>query len=315
MREKGSPVASDENSKIGVSHNDPEVAAAELGRMVDPVGPSVEGNAGSLDAQPVPDALEGHPPWVYALGGVQAEFPDPSLEREFAQATGRQETEGNTDKQAFAAVLSDRENRYIVRRLCWIFTVQGIPTYRLVWGDPADVDLLVEAIQPSEDPTISLVIGVRGPLAPPETCGGLTLPIVAFDQLYTFSRKHLVDAIPSPDDVPADQENQFRQAAGELFDRLIDMADNAGATDEHRALNYSLVRYHEVYAQTARAHRDDKSVSAVEVRPSTLTLDVLDVIMTYTQRRTGVDEKWRFSVDVSGEFPFLVRKLSPYFER
>jgi hypothetical protein len=308
-------MASDENSTISESRDEPEGREAELGHIVDSDGPLIEGSMEGLRAQSVQDAPEGRPPWVYALGGIRAEFPDPSLEREFAQATGRGETEGKTDKQSFAAVLAERENRYIARQLCWIFTVQGMPTYRLAWRDTADIDLLVEAIQPSEDTTISLAIGIRGPLAPPETCGGLTLPIVAFDQLYTFSRRYLIDAIPLPDDVSAGKRNQFRQAAGELFDRLIDMADNAGATDEHRALNYSLVRYHELYAQTARAHRDDKSLSAVEVRPSTLTPDVLDVIVTYTQRRTDVDEKWRFSVDVAGEFPFLVRKLSPYFER
>jgi hypothetical protein len=36
---------------------------------------------------------------------------------------------------------------------------------------------------------------------------------------------------------------RFRETAGAVFDRIMQMTDNAGATDEHRALNYLTVRY------------------------------------------------------------------------
>jgi hypothetical protein len=53
------------------------------------------------------------------------------------------------------------------------------------------------------------------------------------------------------------------------------------------------------------------------VRPSALsgTRKVLKVIFTFTNRNTAVDEKFFVRVDVTEEFPFLVTKMSPYYER
>jgi hypothetical protein len=44
--------------------------------------------------------------YVYALGQIETRFPRPSVEKEVAQATGRAETAGRTDQQAFYQVLS-----------------------------------------------------------------------------------------------------------------------------------------------------------------------------------------------------------------
>ena len=122
--------------------------------------------------------------YVYAIGRVEARFPNLSAEKEFAQATGRADTAGKTDQQTFHAVLSKRENRYLVRQLCWVLTIQGLETYLLQPRDPADIDLLVEAIRPAPTPNdIDIVIGLRGPIAPPQMCNGLMVPIVLFDQL------------------------------------------------------------------------------------------------------------------------------------
>jgi hypothetical protein len=64
-----------------------------------------------------------------------------------------------------------RENRYLTRQLCWMLTIQGLETYLLVPRDPADIDLLVEAIRPVPTPDdIDVVIGLRGPVAPPQQC-------------------------------------------------------------------------------------------------------------------------------------------------
>jgi hypothetical protein len=286
--------------------------------------PDLNGTAPQSPAQPMlekpaaqftPSANTGHPPWVYAIGHVRPQFPNASLEREFAQVVSRRETEGMTDHQVLATTLSERENRYIARQLCWLFTIQGLPTYRLFPRDAADYDLLADSLQTEEEETVSVVIGLVGPLAPPEDCGGLTVPVVAFDQLYTFTRQALVQELPLPEDLTAQEEEQFRRTARELFDQVIDMVDNVGAIDEHRAENYALVRYSEMYTQTAKAHREEKSLTAFEVRPSPLSSDIMDLILTYTQRRTGIEEKYRFSVSVEGEFPYLVRKMGPHVDR
>ena len=84
--------------------------------------------------------------YVYALGQIETRFPRPSVEKEVAQVTGRAETAGQTDRQAFQSVLSQRENRYLARQLCWVLTVQELETYILQPRDPADLDLLIGAL-------------------------------------------------------------------------------------------------------------------------------------------------------------------------
>ena len=253
--------------------------------------------------------------YVYALGRVTPRFPSLAVEKEFAQATGRAETTGLTDRQALQSVLSQRSNRYLARHLCWVLAIEGMETYLLVPRDPADFDLLVEALRPTPSSLdVDVVVGVRGPIAPPEMCNGLMIPIVAFDQIYSFDRDALIKSIPRPDKVPA---KEFAPAAEELFDRIMQMADNAGATDTHRALNYSAVRYPAIYAKAAELFGMNASLTGVDVRTSALSgvRNVVDVVFSYTNRSTDVVEKFFFRVDVTEEFPFLVTKLSPYYDR
>jgi hypothetical protein len=202
--------------------------------------------------------------------------------------------------------------------VCWVLTIEGLETYILQPRDPLDLDLLVEAIRPAPSAMdVDVIIGVRGPLARAEMCNGLMVPIVAFDQIYSFDRDALVAAIPRPESIPAKQEESFRAAAGELFDRIMQVADNAGSTDEDRALNYLTVRYPAIYATAADAFGRNNALTRVEVRPSPLSgvRNIVDVIFSYTHRTTDVTEKYFVRVDVTEEFPFLITKLSPYYDR
>src|SRR5271167_3488448 len=54
--------------------------------------------------------------YVYALGRIEPRFPRLSVEKEFAQATGRAETVNLTDRQALRRVLE--QNRYLLKQLC-----------------------------------------------------------------------------------------------------------------------------------------------------------------------------------------------------
>ncbi len=173
---------------------------------------------------------------VYAIGRVEARFPRLSVEKEFAQATGRaRHRRPNRSRWFFYKVLSKPESGYLARQLCWVFTIQGLETYPLQPRNPRDFDRLVEAIRPRPSPLdIDVVIGMRSPIAPPEFCNGLMVPIVVFDQLYSFDRDALIKEVPRPDKMEKMTEKQFEAAAGEVFDRMAKMTDNSGATDEHR---------------------------------------------------------------------------------
>lgn len=313
-----------EQSEIMEQSADPQIAANDLpantrssevrtNSMISPQ--SGDGSCGCGGDSGLSPNGTGRASYVYAIGRIEARFPNLASEKEFAQATGRADTAGKTDQQTFHAVLSKRENRYLVRQLCWVLSIQGLETYLLLPRDPADIDLLVEAIRLTPSPNdIDVVIGLRGPIAPPEMCNGLMVPIVAFDQIYSFDRDTLIKAIPKPEKTTA---AQFGPAAEELFNRIMQLTDNAGATDGHRVLNYLAMRYPGIYAKAAEEFAHDFSLTGVEVRPSPLsgTRSIVDVIFSYTNRNTDFTEKFFVRVDVTEEFPFLVTKLSPYYDR
>jgi cyclic patellamide precursor peptide PatG len=132
--------------------------------------------------------------------------------------------------------------------------------------DSQDLDLLIEAVRAKPQATdLDVVIGIRGPIASPEICNGLMVPIMVFDQLYSFDRNLFLDAIPRPESAPEGENERFEATAGELFDRVMQMADNAGATDEHRALNYLSVRYPAIYARTVEAYAGEFSFTGWRV--------------------------------------------------
>jgi len=253
--------------------------------------------------------------FIYAVGKILPRFPSLAVEKEFAQASGRGETAGQTDTQAFHSVLTQRQNRYVARQICYVFSIEGLETYLLQPHDPADLDLLLEAIRPTPSPLdVDVVVGVKGPLAPPEMCNGLALPIVIFDQIYSFDRSTLLKGIPKPKVMKAEA---WAASTDNLFDRIMQMADNAGATDEHRALNYLAVRYPAIYAKTHECFEANCRLSALEVRPSRLSgaRKIVAVILAFTHRQTDVIDKYFVRVDVTEEFPFIVTKLDQFYDR
>lgn len=264
-------------------------------------------------------AEAGGQPWlqqyVYVIGHIEPRFPLISLEKEAWQAIKREAgTAKDTDRRAMHKVLSDPSNRYLVRQLCWVLSVHGVDTYIVVPQDTADYQLLVNAYRAEPNPgDLELVIGVRGQYAPPGVCNGLTVPIVVFDQIYPFDRKSLLDAIPKPKDAPSN----FIQAAEEMFDRIMHQSDNAGATDEHRALNYLAVRYGQIYATAANEFNRNASLTSIYVLPSPLsgTRKIVDVVISFTARDTDVVSKYCVVIDTTDKFPFLVKSLRPYHDR
>jgi len=270
-------------------------------------------------ASPTPDCptcgAAGPPAFVYVIGQIKPRYPLLSVEKECAQATGRSDTAGLTDPQALSKVLGERSNRYLARQLCWVLSVEGIETYLLVPRDPADLELLIEAVRAEPRSTdLDVVIGTLGPLAPPTMCNGLMVPILVFDQVYSFDLTTLTGAIPRPEAIPAER---FQAVAEEVLSRIMLMTDNAGASDEHRVLNYLAVRYDKIYALAAEQHAKNASLSAIEVRPSSLSglRKIVEVIFRFTNRQTDVADAYFVRVDITEQFPFLVTKLTPYVDR
>jgi hypothetical protein len=77
------------------------------------------------------------------------------------------------------------------------------------------------------------------------------------------------------------------------------------------------VRYPRLYGMAMDARNRNAALTGVEVRRSGLSSlrSIVDVVFSYTDRQTDVTEKQFVRVDVTEMHPFLVKKLSPYFER
>jgi hypothetical protein len=252
--------------------------------------------------------------YVYALGRIEPRFPPLSVEKEYAQATGRAETAGLTDCQALQTVLSKPENRYLARQLCYVLTIEGIDTYILQPGDPVELQTLIESLRPTPQPwDVDVVIGRRGPIASARTVQRADGSHCSLRPDLLIRPESSIKSIPRPDQIPA---KEFGPAAQELFDRVIQMADNAGATDANRAVNYLALRYPPIYARAAESFAANASLTGLEVRPSPLssTRKIVEVIFPTQIRSTDVTEKSFVRVDVTEEFPFLHTKLSPYFD-
>jgi hypothetical protein len=256
------------------------------------------------------------PQCVYVIGHIEPRYPSLAIEKETRQATARVgDTSNDTDRQVMQKVLHEPNNRYLVRRLCWVLSVQGIEHYILVPRDPTDYQQLVDAYRAEPNPgDLELVIGVRGPIANPEMCNGLLVPILIFDQIYAFDRKSLLDAIPKPKEGDAER---FIAAAGEMFDRIMQQTDNAGATDADCALNYLAARYDRIYSLAAEQFANNASFTSIDVLPSPLSglRKIVEVVFGFTNRDTDVVSKYFVRVDVTECFPFLVTKMSPYYDR
>ncbi|MPZ06057.1 MAG: hypothetical protein GEU26_06505 [Nitrososphaeraceae archaeon] len=239
-------------------------------------------------------------------------FPSPGLRKEYLQVLARTDTRGQSDYEAKRTVLSQKENRYLVRQMCWVLKIEGLETYILKPRDVADFDVLINTIRvPPRGTDIDVVVGVRGPIASAEMCNGLMLPIVIFDQIYSFDIDTLIRAIPRPQKTDA---RKFSVTAEELFNTVVKIADNVGGTDEHRALNYLSMRNKDIYKHAALMNQHNFSMDSVEVRPSELseTRKVMDVVITFKKRDSGASAKSVIRVDVTEEFPYEVTELEQY---
>ncbi len=117
--------------------------------------------------------VERHTRTFMRLERVEPRFPKPRHPKEFAQATGRAETRGLTDRQAIVETLK-HGIRYLARRLCYVMTIRAwrptscsraiLWTWICSWKQfdrgPGSIDL-------------DTVVGLHGPIAPPDMCNGL----------------------------------------------------------------------------------------------------------------------------------------------
>jgi subtilase family protein/cyclic patellamide precursor peptide PatG len=261
--------------------------------------------------------------FVYAIGTIEAEYPNVAIEREMqilAHAMGVDvepdrdlPTKPTEDRNWQHAVLSrDRRlTRYIARQLRWRLTIEDFPVFVLNPGDPSDLDELIDALARPKYPKPERRGGKRGaaaklpPIEPPfghaedsDVVVGVMGPqtpdgiAVLVDHIFT---------IPS---------NRLAPGGLASFSQL---ADNHGLTDEDRAYNFLMARYTPPLNQGEGFEL--AGISVVASRLGTGTGRVVRAIYTFRNTTTTVEKKYFVRVDVTHEFPVIIHPWQQYLER
>lgn len=287
--------------------NTPSVAAMPPEASVTPQQPSgtcgCQACQGQVQTAPTPS-------FVYAIGKISARFPSIDIEKELAQVMRSTDTASLTDQQVLHQILSQPENAYLAREMCWVFSAQGLESFIVVPRSGIELSELIQALGlgASEGAT-TVIVGTRGPQMPAAACAGLSLPAVIASKVYAFKLDELVRSLPL-------QENEL-DAGRELLNRITHLIDNVGDIDEHRAVNYLALRYPAMYGLVIDNYRQDRSLQGLTVRKVSTNAQrrLIDVQFSFVNRKTDVRDLFAARVDVTGMFPFLVTPLRAVFDK
>jgi hypothetical protein len=254
--------------------------------------------------------------FVYAVGRIRARFPSLGAEKEYAQLVG-----GDPDAIVRTAdlkdTLSEEENRYLARQLCWVFSGPGGEAFAVVARDGDD---LTELLDTSSDGDSTLHVVVGSPASPTvgaAACVASGLPAVSPDQMLVFTRDEFLAALPQPDekDLKGKDLDAWKQTAGGLFDHLTQRAGNHGVSDEHRAMNYLALRYPQIYHLAFNQQAAGAALISVDARPATSNgRREVAVRFVFRDARTHVVQGYLCRVDVTDLFPFLTSPLTLTFD-
>jgi hypothetical protein len=254
--------------------------------------------------------------FIYSLGRLDARFPTIGIEREFEQRERGLSAQA-ADKKDHSQARGERLNRVLIanlhlaRRLCYVLSVGSMPAY-IVAPTGADVlAAMIDAIRAAGKPDQwVLLVGRRVGNSSPSTCGGLLAPIVACDQLYSFSFVDLLKNLSSRAE-PALKSlkmkpDQFAELCREVFERVVQSTENIGGTDAHRALNFALVQHPGLFISAVQ-RMESSVLDRIETRPmhGPEARRQVALILTFLDRATGVPERLFCVIDVSEEWPFL----------
>lgn len=247
--------------------------------------------------------------YIYALGRIDVRFPSLGIEREFQQRQRLlKDVNSHSKREGLHCCL--KENQHLARAVTYIFSVDGIPAYVLIPTSSQILSALVDALSQKDEPAWDLVIGQRAGFAPQTISGGLLLPMVSCDQIYSFTlsehTKTLTEMVSPVLGAGKIKQDDFEGLSQELFREIALSPDNIGGSDAHRALNYLLVQHPGIFI--AAAERSKNSfLEGVETRHVTTPGGrlIVTVIFNFINRTTGVSERLFTRVDVTEKWPFI----------
>ncbi|NER34100.1 MAG: hypothetical protein F6J93_08665 [Oscillatoria sp. SIO1A7] len=257
------------------------------------------------------------PTYIYSsFGVVRPVFPSLSIEKEFYQIAPP-DSPTPPSKELLFEVVSQTENLYLARQLCWVLTIAQIDSYILEPTSEAQLLYLIAAIRQVQNPLnqpVITAIGSLGKMAPSGACNGLELPIVSASKLSYVSPNQFIRAIV--EELDSSSEENALTVVGKLWSLAI----NPGNTEKYRALNFVLTDYLDVYLESYKllypTNTSDPTYELTGIRTTPALLQgnqkIYNVIFSYQPTSTGVSKEKYCQVDVTTEFPYIVMPFADY---
>jgi hypothetical protein len=249
--------------------------------------------------------------WAYAIGTVGTRLPTEGVEHELRQAIGGDDPMDLAHADKLRTALTNAENRYLVRELSWVLTIDGIDSYVLQPSDPSDLMSLPEAIRPdARGYGVDAVLGrIASPTQVNPTHAQAPLPMLIFDQLHSFDADTFAKSLQKATGL-AEIDPTF---VADML-RTLTSISGPGLTGEHRALNYLVLRYPKLYQLAFEKAQKGFSLRSVRFSrpPATGGRTLVVVLLTFDASEDSRVEKWSVRVDVTDKFPFLRAALAPH---
>ena len=234
------------------------------------------------------------PDYIYAIGGVKPYFPSQDMEKQYDAAAEVVDirTPGFADVFNYSvsptgqSQLSYRPFLYLAEQAIWIFTINGVDTYRLNATTPTQLNALIKA---SGDTSGSYIL--LGSLA----TGAHSEPSDFSSGLPIVSLAHLME--------------QSTTANGNESETIVPpLKSNIGKSSVERAVNYFLINYETINADE-NGNTIVKKQTGMEfnMHSGDGNREIVEFILTCPDR-----SRFASSIDVTDQYPFVSSPMSPF---
>jgi hypothetical protein len=262
---------------------------------------------------PVP-ALATYTPggFVYAVGTVEARFPSPGVEHEFASATGS-DPDAVLRLGDLRARLAEPESRYLAREMVWVFRTRFADVCTIVPETADQLGDLIEMLPGAGGDMVQVLVGApttqlgAGPIA--------GLSAVRPVQLVSCTPAEFLEALPRPDRLADKDTKAYQDTARALLAHLVQRADSAGIAAADRACNYLAIRYTPLYHLTfAQRHAGNDLVHVHTTDSVAGDRRLVTVQLVFRNSHSQVAERYQCQVDTTDLFPFVTRSFERTYD-
>lgn len=269
--------------------------------------------------------------FIYALGNVNHLWKSLSIEKEYDQVEKleNERVKLAVDKKYDILSMSDmrkgdeevehrryRKYRYLARQSTWVFSIGDVGVFVIEPKDDLEIDQLIESLKPLEGDQGSqilyqVLIGEVESISDPKEYSGLTLPLVRFDNLYKFTRGQLVDSLKPPAGMPVEK---FKTYCNTFLNGISVLSENSGMQDEHRVINYLIVRVSDLYKIIAQEQADGYTFKGLDMKQVYhITRKMYDVFLIFSGKEIQIEKRYVIRIDITEQYPFVSIPLKQFF--